>query len=291
MNEQQKQLLKKKIEDLYTKLAELKKEKRELKEKAAEWKEKREHLREEIRKIKEEITTLKKKRNELNEKVKNLKELRNDSRSLRKEKINEIVKLKQKLKVIIKNKPKKSMKKIKEEIESLEWKLQTTPLTAEEEKPLIEKLKKLNIELKIHEQIKELKENLVELQAEVKALEAKAQKYHEEMTIIAEKSQEFHERITGLVNKIKELKKEADNAHKEFLRFKVEIKDKSGKQAKIFDEIKALKAKLHEIEREETVKLEKEALKSVEERAKEKLKRGEKLTWEEFKVLAEKGII
>jgi len=31
--------------------------------------------------------------------------------------------------------------------------------------------------------------------------------------------------------------------------------------------------------------------KSAEEKAKEKLRRGEKLSWEEFKLLAEKGLI
>jgi len=83
---------------------------------------------------------------------------------------------------------------------------------------------------------------------------------------------------------MKEIKEKADRAHEEFLKFKMKVKDKN-------EEIKEIKSRIKEIEEKQMAEIKEEAIRSIEKRAKEKLKKGEKLTWEEFKLLAEKGVI
>ncbi|MDH5636311.1 MAG: hypothetical protein OEY47_06580, partial [Candidatus Bathyarchaeota archaeon] len=56
----------------------------------------------------------------------------------------------------------------------------------------------------------------------------------------------------------------------------------------LLDKIKTFEKELQEAEEKKQAKRQRELCKELEERALEKLKRGEKLTWEEFKILAEK---
>jgi len=61
------------------------------------------------------------------------------------------------------------------------------------------------------------------------------------------------------------------------------------KCVELSDQIKTFKQNLRQAEEKEQTKRQRELRKELEEKAVEKLKRGEKLTWEEFKILAKKG--
>ena len=61
--------------------------------------------------------------------------------------------------------------------------------------------------------------------------------------------------------------------------------------SKLYEKIKEIKNGIREIKEKKEAEAKEKVMKSIEERAKEKLKKGEKLTWEEFKLLVEKGVI
>ena len=86
------------------------------------------------------------------------------------------------------------------------------------------------------------------------------------------------------IDESKRLKAEADEMHKRYLESKERIRS-------INLEIKRIHEAIRVIEEDERRLKEAELKRRIEEEAEEKLKRGEKLTFEEFKALLEKGRI
>lgn len=283
--------IRKRIEELNSELSQLREERDKQNLEARKWAEKRDALHEEIKKLRKEIGGLKEKRDGLNEKVQELKSLREKAKLKRKEKYAQIMKIKEKIEVLKKKKPSRSTQDIKKEIENLEWKIQTTAYTLKEEKLLTDQVSVLEAQLLIHEQMQELEKTLLELQAEDKALQTKAKTHHERLSQFAEQSQNFHQQMLETSKRAQSLQVEADGAHQKYLENKQQARDLNQKCKQLLDNIKTMRKEIHEVEEKKRVKRETELRKELEEKALEKLKRGQKLTWEEFKVLSEKGMI
>jgi len=286
------------MENMEERIDELNRERSALKEKidklnseARKWAEKRNAIHERIKNLRMEDGELKEKRDALNEKVRELKGLRDTARNARKEKRVKILSLREELRALAKNKPPRSMHEIQEEIESLEWKIQTTPLAFKEEKTLIDQVKPLEAQLLVYKRMQKLKDNVLTLKQESEALESEAKLYHEKLSELAEQSQAFHEMRIKALNQIRTVKVDADVAHQKYVWTKEQAQDLRRKHVDLSRQIEALEHKLRQAEEEKRAERQTELLKELEDRAKEKLKRGEKLTLEEFKILAEKGIL
>lgn len=283
--------LQKRIEELNQELSLLKAERDKLNAEAKEWAQKRAEIHKQIQALRSQAEEIKKKRNQTNEKVKQLKELRDHARKEQKEKRAQAYELKRKLAELVQKEPTKNMKEIKDEIDKLEWKIQTTPLTVHEEKPLIEKIAELELQLKIHKQIEAIKNNLAKLSMETKILENQARQCHEQILKLAQESQKLHQERIKLLEKIENLKKEANIALQNFLEKKQQAQLIHEKIEGIHSKKGELKEEIIKTEEERQAQMEQELKAKLEEKAKEKLKRGEKLSWEEFQILAEKGLI
>jgi uncharacterized coiled-coil DUF342 family protein len=128
------------------------------------------------------------------------------------------------------------------------------------------------------------------LRSEVDKFKAESQGYHESLTANARKSQELHGKMLTKMEESKKLRAEADELHKQFVAARETARPLYDEIAAVFGEIKKLKGEMREEEEKEKKQSEDELRQAIENRAKEKLKRGEKLSWEEFQLLAEKGI-
>jgi uncharacterized coiled-coil DUF342 family protein len=276
------------IGKLNQELAPLKEERDKLNLEAKKWADKRNSIHEKIKKLRTEAAGVKEKRDILNEKVQKLKSLREQAKTKHKEKRGQILKLKEKIRSLTERKPSQSMRSIQREIEKIEWKIQTTSLPVKEEEMLISQVRQLEARLLIHKQIKKSKEKLMVLRAEEKALETEAKTCHEKLSELAEQSQKFHEEMLENLNKARSLKVEADSAHQKYVEIKQQAQNLHQKCVELLDKIKTFEKELREAEEKKQAKRQHELRKELEERALEKLKRGEKLTWEEFKILAEK---
>ncbi|KPV64589.1 MAG: hypothetical protein AOA65_0923 [Candidatus Bathyarchaeota archaeon BA1] len=283
--------LKQRIEGLSRELSPLKEERGNLTLEARRWAEKRNSIHEQIKGLRMETADLRRKRNALNERVRELKDLREQARAERKEKRAQVSKLREKMGNLMKKKPIQNMHDIEEEIKSLEWKIQTTPLTLKEDKRLVERVRSLETQLLIHKQIQKFTDSLIELQAEGEVLEIKAKYYHEELSELAEQSREFHERMIEALKQAHALQIEADNAHQKYIETKEKAQVHHQKYTELMHQIRSLKQEIRKSEEERQAKRQLEISKQLEEKALEKLRRGEKLTWEEFRVLAERGIV
>lgn len=280
--------LEKRIGELNQELASLREERDKLSLEAEKWAEKRDSVHEKIQKFRTEAGSLKEERDVLNEKVHKFKSLRGEAKMRRKEKRAQILKLKEKIGDLVERKPSQRMRSIQDEIEKIEWKIQTTSLQVKEEEMLINQVRQLEAHLSVHKQIEKSKEKLMVLRIEEKALESEVKTCHEKLSELAEKSQEFHEEMLENLNKARSLKGEADSAHQKYVEIKQQAQIFHQKCVELLDKIKDLKKELQETEEKKQAKRQHELSKELEERAIEKLKRGEKLTWEEFKILAEK---
>ena len=271
------------VEELRQKLTALKEEKKRIDSEARELTWKRDEINSRIKRLKTEVVELKRLRDEVNAEVKRLKEQKNEIKMERARKIKEIKKIQTEIKNLMAKKPKKEAAVLQREIKAMEWKIQTIPLSLQEEKQLVEKVKQLETQLNIHIKIEQLNQKKLELTAELRALEARAKSLHEKMMKEVDKSRKTHEEMLKRLEEVRNLKKEAENVHRMFLQAIDQAKS-------VREEIEKIAEKIASIEAEERRKSEENLLENIAKQALEKLKRGEKLTWEEFKILAEQDL-
>jgi uncharacterized coiled-coil DUF342 family protein len=279
-----------KIRELDQKLSTLGAQRDKLNTEARQWADERDKLNEQIRNLRAEIFELKNKRNKLNEKVKELKQRREQARTEMRKKTEQIKEIDHEIGVLYKKKPSRSHQLLKSEFDNLEWKIQTTSLSLQDEKELVERVERLKVQLDIYERIEQLNDKTLELKTGNKALGTRRKLYHEKLTETAQESQTIHEKMLEKIGKAKGLQTKADELHKNFLDAKESVKMVQREFTEIWNQINLLRNEIRVEEETEKKKNEEALRKKLEKRAREKVKRGEKLTWEEFQILAEKEI-
>jgi uncharacterized coiled-coil DUF342 family protein len=278
------------IEELTQKLSALKEQKDKLDIEANIWAEKRNKLNEQSKRLRAEILNFRNERDKLNEKVKELKQQREKAKTEIHEKIEEIKQLNQQIKALTKKKPSKSHQTLQKEVESIDWKIQTTPLNLKEEKELVEKVKQLETQLNIHRKLEQSSHKILELQTGIKTLKTKSRLCHENLTEMAQESQEIHGKMLEKIEELKKIETEADSFHKLFVQTKERTKPLQENTLEISKKLKQMRDEIREEAEKEKKKSEEALREKLEKQAREKMRRGEKLTWEEFQLLAEKGI-
>jgi uncharacterized coiled-coil DUF342 family protein len=278
------------IDELTQKLASLNEQKDALDDEANILAERRDRLNEQQRNLRAEIQELRVERDRINEKVRELKLQRNDTTARMREKIEETKKLGEERQDFLKKKPSKSHRALEEEIKSIDWKIQTSSLTLREEKDLGEKVKALGTQLSIHKKIEQLNTKIDTLHKEVTHLRAEREHCHEALTAYSQKSQEIHAKMLAKIEESKKTKKEADIAHKRFIEERTKAQPLREEMEALSGKIRHLRTEVREQDEKERKQSESKLRQTLENKAKEKLKRGEKLSWEEFQLLAEKGL-
>jgi uncharacterized coiled-coil DUF342 family protein len=278
------------IEELTKKLSALKEQRDKLDAEAYEWAEKRNELNDKVKSLRDGILELRAERDRINDQVKELKQQRNDTTTRIREEIEEMKKLNQESKALAKKRPSRSHQALQKEVESIDWKIQTTPLTLQEDKELVGQVKELEAQLNVYRKLEQLAQKVLELRKEVRALRSENGLRHQKLTKNAEESQEIHRNMIGKIEDSKKYKIEADVMHKRFLEVKEKARPVEGEMMGLANQIRQLRAEIR-VEEEKERKQDQDALReTLERQAREKLKRGEKLTWEEFQLLAEKGV-
>ena len=252
--------------------------------------EKRNRLNERSRALREEVQQLRDERDQINNMVRTLKEKRNDLSAAMKERIERIKQLNEESKSIAEKKPRRSHKDLQEEVDSIDWKIQTTSHTLEEDKELVGKVKELETQLSVHKKFEHLRKTIQDLRAQVTRLRTESQQSHQALTAQAQKSQELHSKMLSKVEDAKAARAEADAIHKQFLEVKEKARPVGEQIVNITAEIRRLNGEIRAEEQEEKKHNEDELRQTLEQKAREKLKRGEKLSWQEFQLLSEKGV-
>lgn len=155
-------------------------------------------------------------------------------------------------------------------------------------------MKELETELAVHGEMRKLKKTAYNHISEIKRLKSTIDKHHKELSEFAKNSQECHEKMMSSLSKADQLSKEAEDAHQNFIKIKKEADDFHKSYSALIAQIREIERQIREIDenvhREQIMK----ALKSrekVSQKAQHKLETGEKLTFDEFKILIERGEI
>lgn len=249
--------------------------------------ENRDKLNEKFKKLCQEISEVKNERDNLNEKVKTLKQQRDEARAKIKTCIEEIKLHNQRVAELKKKTPREGRRDLQKEFDGIEWKIQTTPLDMQEEKRLVERVKQLETQLSVYRKIDQHVKKISELRKELEPFEANADAAHQELTEIAERSQEIHAKMIAKIAESKDIKAEADSLHSVYIQAKEQIRPLREQIKELTEQKRKLQSSMRE-EDSKRKKTEEQALKEkLGSHAKDKLQRGEKLSWDEFQLLAD----
>jgi len=256
--------------------------------------EKRDKLNEQFKSLRMETRELKAERDTINEKVHALKSQRDESRTTIHEVIDEIKVAREKISELKKKTPKRSHTDLKKELDDIEWRIQTTSLDLTEEKKLIENVKQLETQLSAYRKIEKQAKRISDLQQGLKTLDETGDKLHTELSALAQKSQETHQKMLAKIDEAKRIKTEADSLHQTYLQARENAKQLNEERRKLAEQKRKLQEsqnRFYESQRRQddaARKTVEQALKEkLESEVREKLQRGEKLSWGEFQLLAE----
>lgn len=275
----------KEIEVLTQKVLELKEQRDKIDAEAGRHAEKRDKLNDQTKGLRAEMTELRSERDKLNEEVKNLKLLRNELKERIREKTEEIKKLKEQSEELIERRPSRSHQSLQKEIETIDWRIQTTPLSLQEERELVEQVKHLENQLNVHRKLEKMNQKIRERQAEIKATKVKEEQFHGKLTETARRSQQIHQEMLGKLEESQNLKAEADGQHQLFLQARESARPIQKGIVELSDRLRQSKLQKRAEEELEKKTSEEALRKKFGREAREKLNRGEKLTWEEFRLL------
>jgi uncharacterized coiled-coil DUF342 family protein len=261
--------------------------------------EQRNQMNEQVKKAREEIAGLKTERDAINEKVKLLKQQRDAVRAKSEPIIKEIEAAKEKIFELRKKLPRERQQDLQEELQAIEWKISTTSLDLQEEKRLIEQVKEVEILLANYKRIDNQKSKINDLIAQRKVVDAEADVFHKELTDLAKKSQEIHMVMIEKVNAVKISRAQADSLHQSYLKTKEELPPLYEKITELSMQLRGLDASLREEtkarknaheqaarENQQAIKEKEQSIKQkLEAEAKDKLQKGEKLSWNEFQLV------
>jgi len=279
-----------KVEGLTEKLSALQEQEDRLEAEAAEWADKRDKLNERVRSLRDEVESLRSRRDEINDRVKELKQRRNEVTARIHERFEKAKGLQEERKSSAKRKPSRSHESLKDEVDSIDWTIQTTSLTLQEDKELVGKVKQLETQLAVYKKLEQVTRAITQARAEIGTMKSESEQLHKQLTENAQKSQGAHKEMLAKIEVSKTLKTEADKMHKKFLQARDSLRVLRQESKTLASQLSQLKGELREKERREQKDSEDALRETLERNAREKMKRGEKLSWEEFQLLAEKGI-
>lgn len=278
------------IEQLERELAVLNDHQDELRSEVDELVGKRDKLNVRFRNLRAETSKLRDVRDEANIEVKELKLKRTGMKAKRQEKIEELKALAGKVGDLTKRKPTKAHVVLQKEFENIEWKIQTTSLDLQEEKQLVDQVRQTEAQLNIYKGLQHLKDKIFEVQTELKALAVEGKLCHEKLTNIAQRSQETHLKMLVMIEESKKTREKADSLHQMVMQTREKLKTVRDETVRILTQIAQLRGEVREQETKQK-KLDEDSMRErLEKEARQKLKRGAKLTWEEFQLLGEKGM-
>ncbi|MHA2504140.1 MAG: coiled-coil protein [Candidatus Kariarchaeaceae archaeon] len=274
-----------------------------------------------VREVEKRRTVLRTERDEKNKKVKDLFAVAREAREKR-DAVNEDVKLNKALRDLRKDDADKALaelekiedemkdmginpqsfnkrKGISKRIRDLEMKIQTTGnLSPQEERELIEEIEKLTKRMDKLEVADEKRDEMRAIRKRLRTLRGEALSHHKEVQKLATLSQEYHDNMIDSIKDARNIRAEADTSHQEVIEVSKEINEIRKQISKISGEADKIRKQLgQETDAERKKRRIEEAQKREEEldtKAEDILERyqaGEKLGFEEFKLLISRGLL
>ncbi len=276
------------IDELENRATELRRKKSEIQELVDRWRAERDRLNESSRAIRDEAAEHREERDRMNERVAELKDKLQPLLRELEEKRRVLEAFQGGLREDKEGLPNK--RRVESAFRRVEWEAMTTPTREmlEREDELIERAKGLKRTLEEFDEVERKEDASIGMIAETKAKELEIRRIREEMRALSEKSQENHEAMITLYEKADKEKRKADDAHANFVESLKEVEAINDEFDGVMLEMNALRSGLRVAElkeKEERRKGLKAVLDGMRLEAHRKLEAGEKLTFEEMKLI------
>ena len=280
----------KKRNELNSDVEKHKRQRDDLNDEARGWIEKRDGLNAKAKEHAERASECKRNRDELNDKVRKSKEERdvwNKNFHRLEDKMDYLKKKKTPTGLI-------TPEKLRKELSNLEFKQMTTVMNAGEERALIDRMGKIQKEIKRINTLLEKDEEVVTLTEEMKAAYNEAEGHHKAVEDFANRAQEEHDKMVALYEQSDAVRKEADVAQENFITAKLAADEEHRKHVELIKQVRDYDKMITGIRQKERLtrksKDEDEAKKAAEE-IYNKFKQGEKLSTEDLMSLQKAGYL
>lgn len=282
--------LEKKRSELNSEAEKHRRERDKLNDKAREWIEKRDGLNTRAKELAEQAAECKKLRDEYNVEVRQAKEQRDIWNRNYHKLEDQLDKLKRKKTPIDMASP----ARLKKELKGLEFKQMTSVLSPADEKQLIERMSKIQKEIKKIEQMLEKDSEIINLTDEIRSAYNEAEKFHRTDEDFAEKAQQDHDMMVDLFEQSDKVRKEADGAQENFISAKLAADEEHRKHVELIKQVHDYDKMITGIRQKDKmskrVKDEDVAKKQAEE-IYSKFKAGEKLSTDDLMALQKAGYL
>ncbi|MEM1989047.1 MAG: hypothetical protein QW782_00215 [Candidatus Bathyarchaeia archaeon] len=240
-----------------------------------------------LRSLRAEALEYKSRRDGLNDEVRNLKIILAELKREYAEKLDSLRKLRRGIKEHLRFKPAKSEEALAREINNLDWKIQTTPMPVIEEQKIIEQIKMLERQMEFYRKLGSMKDEIKEIEARLNEIKDKITFYRKMIAEKVSESKIFHEKMIKAFGEVNELKSKLNEVTNKYLEIRNEAAKLRLKRKDLLDQIHAIRNLI----REEEERKRREVISTLKEKIKretlEKIRRGEKVSFEEFRILVE----
>lgn len=268
------------------------------------------------------VTSIANKRNLLNEQVKELIKTAKEEREKRDNCNGTISKIKEKKLLLLKevegfeeqakrldrqlngiqekkDQPKRrselSARKIRHNIQELEWKIQTTSnLSIAEERDIVEKIARLEQKFREVHETDVVARDLKTILSRINVLKARYRGLENELRSQARESRFHHKTMIQAFKNADILRKQADELHAQFLESKEQANAIHNEYLSYIREISHLRQEINKNKQKFRAQQDAQRREKIEEKtedARKKFEEGRKLSFEEFRALIDKGLI
>jgi len=184
-----------------------------------------------------------------------------------------------------------SADEVQQQIESLDWEIQTNPLTPDQEALLIKQIRELEQEGVIHRERSLVNTKLTAIRQAIAAFKRQLFEVNEQIRSFAAESQEHHTQMLAKTEVFRTVKAEADHAHQRFLDCLKEAKALRSTYTDYLQQLRDLTSQIRRLEEEKRKRIVDAEAEAQSKTATEKLKEKKKMSFEEFKSLLDKGLV
>ncbi|MCE4614123.1 MAG: hypothetical protein F7B60_01150 [Desulfurococcales archaeon] len=244
---------------------------------------KRRELLDRRRELIEELKKLREEKNKLFEELNKQKEKRNELSKMLHDKIDELKKFKEQFKddSIMRV----SISSIQRRIQQLEWKQQTQVLSSQEENEIVRRIMELEELLEKAREAKKLKTQFISIKAELAKIRVELKDTTAKLREIRENIGKVKERISGLSSDVNDLNKQIDIMTEDIEEKSKNIEGLSKERTQLKSQLKILNEQLRAVRMGEDAKKVEEFVEERRKQVMDKMKKGERLTLEEMKIL------
>lgn len=282
--------LRKKIEEFDTQAETLMKQWDALTIQAKTWAAKRETLHQQANTLRRKRKQLKTHRDQVNAIVKNLKIQRSEVVSQIDEKQQNHAMTQKQIRILLRRTTIDALS-VKRRLKELEWEIQTRSFSPIEEHAYMERVKHLEEQSIIHKEVETLRSTTVDDVAQIDLLSKQSKEMRTQIIELAAQSQQHHTKMLETITKLEHVQKKADTAHTKYLECSKAANEIRREYRETVDRIKGFEAKINLDTQARHLQQINEKIANLSETAFQKVKAKKKVTFDEFKLLREKGLI